>query len=213
MSKYFKIVGIVSVIDAILGLIVFLFWGIKTQLNPFILIIGFVSIAFFTPAFGLALYVLGGLIEDKQETSIISNVNSDKEREKRIIISSNKSNASVKSWNNQEREVVIPFIYNGKTITKIENNAFMHCDYIRSVTIPNSITHIGISAFLGCSSLEFIIIPDSVSNIGEAAFLSCESLKTIYYTGRKEQWNNISIAKFNDTLTNAEIIYNYIEEN
>ena len=54
-------------------------------------------------------------------------------------------------------DVVIPseVYYNGKTYTvvSIGEHAFMGCDNLIRVTMPNTITSIGNDAFHGCSSL------------------------------------------------------------
>ena len=58
-------------------------------------------------------------------------------------------------------------------------------NYVRAVTLPDTITHIGRFAFYSCSALDNIIIPDSVIYIGEDAFYKCTGLEsmTIPFTG------------------------------
>jgi len=87
-------------------------------------------------------------------------------------------------------------------VETIGNYAFGHCNYLTSITIPDSATSLGDYAFylcenltdlnLGkglvsigyyslcyCTSLTSIIIPESVSSIDEGAFSECTALKTI----------------------------------
>ena len=120
----------------------------------------------------------------------------------------------------------------GDSVTKIGDSAFSSCYNLTSVTIPDSVTTIGEYAFASCDSLESVTIPDSVTTIGEYAFASCDSLESVtignsvtaigdfafyycgsltdvYYSGTKEQWNNISIESDNSYLTSARIHYNY----
>ena len=71
-----------------------------------------------------------------------------------------------------------------KTVTitggsTIDNNAFLDCNNITSVTIPESVTKINYSAFEGCSSLTDITIPAGVNDIGNSAFKDCSSLTSI----------------------------------
>lgn len=74
--------------------------------------------------------------------------------------------------------ITIPSTYNGKTVTRIEDNAFKGCVTIRSVAIPNSITYIGDRAFNTCSLMNTITMSNSVTYIGSRAFAGCYSLTT-----------------------------------
>ena len=76
-------------------------------------------------------------------------------------------------------EVVIPWEYNGKPVTQVEEEAFDSCDSLKSVTIPSSVTSIGKMAFYDCRSLMSIAIPDGVTSIEESAFYNCYSLTSI----------------------------------
>ena len=75
--------------------------------------------------------------------------------------------------------LTIPDTIDGKKVTWIGYQAFMNCNRLTSITIPNSITGIASEAFRDCSSLTNITIPDSVISIGELAFCFCESLTNI----------------------------------
>lgn len=75
--------------------------------------------------------------------------------------------------------LVIPSTYNGKPVTTIGRSAFSDCDYLTSVTIPDSVTSIGDDAFWACCGLTEITIPDSVTSIGSWAFDSCYGLTSV----------------------------------
>ena len=64
--------------------------------------------------------------------------------------------------------IVIP-----NSITSIRKGAFESCRNLTSITIPDSVTRIGICAFKNCISLQKITIPDSVKSIGARAFDYC----------------------------------------
>ena len=64
--------------------------------------------------------------------------------------------------------------------TTIPSDAFSGCNYLTSITIPNSVTSIGEEAFSSCTSLTSITIPDSVTSIGDYAFGGCYKLVEVY---------------------------------
>lgn len=116
------------------------------------------------------------------------------------------------------------------TVTIIENKAFENCSNLKNITIPNTVMSIGESAFYHCSSLTDIIIPEgvsgigdytfsgclsltsitipkSVTSVGDLAFNGCRNLKKVDYDGDFNNWNGISIGKYNENLVGATIRY------
>ena len=70
--------------------------------------------------------------------------------------------------------------YSIKANTKnIADWAFVDCDGLTSITIPDSVTSIGDFAFVNCTGLTIITIPDSVTSIGDNAFRGCTGLTSI----------------------------------
>lgn len=96
-----------------------------------------------------------------------------------------------------------------ESVTNIGNNAFYACTGLTSIAIPNSVTSIDDEAFSCCTKLKSIKIGNSVSKIGKDAFLFCISLTNVYYTGTKDEWNEILIDSGNDKLLNARIYFSY----
>ncbi len=68
--------------------------------------------------------------------------------------------------------------FNGN-ITLIGYQAFLRCNKLTSITIPDSVTSIGDDAFYYCEALTSITIPNSVTEIGESAFYYCHDLKSV----------------------------------
>ncbi|WP_134355153.1 leucine-rich repeat domain-containing protein, partial [Flavobacterium psychrophilum] len=71
--------------------------------------------------------------------------------------------------------------YNSKNyiVTAIGQSAFLHCNNLTSVTIPNSVTTIGDYVFGGCSGLTSVTIPNSVTTIGDGSFARCSGLTSV----------------------------------
>ena len=67
----------------------------------------------------------------------------------------------------------------GRSVTSIDNYAFMYCYSLASITIPNSVTSIGDGVFSSCSSLASVTIPNGVTSISDSVFSSCSSLASV----------------------------------
>ena len=90
------------------------------------------------------------------------------------------TNAIVTGCKGTLTELIIPstITYNNSnySVTSICDKAFLDCNGLTSVTIPDSVTSIGSSAFYDCDGLTSIIIPTSVTNIEDHAFSYCSNL-------------------------------------
>lgn len=82
-----------------------------------------------------------------------------------------------------EGGIIIPSSLSSYAVVKLDNGAFLDCDKITSITVPNSVTIIGNGVFEGCSSLTTIALPDSITSIGNVAFGNCVSLTEISIPG------------------------------
>ncbi|MCB6094641.1 leucine-rich repeat domain-containing protein, partial [Flavobacterium psychrophilum] len=71
--------------------------------------------------------------------------------------------------------------YNSKNyiVTAIGESAFVHCNNLTSVTIPNSVTTIGDYVFGDCFGLTSVTIPNSVITINRGAFAGCSGLTSV----------------------------------
>ena len=112
-------------------------------------------------------------------------------------------------------------IYNIKPGTRcIADEAFIYCEALKSVNIPNSVEIIGMLSFGICDSLETLVIPSSVKHIEIGAAESCPSLNRIvvesgntYYDSRDncnaiiETATNTLLSGCNTTVIPQSIIH------
>ncbi len=83
---------------------------------------------------------------------------------------------------------------------------------ISKIIIAEDIKKIGSNAFYGSKNLETVVLPNTLIYIGESAFGDCTGLTDVYYSGTKEEWNNLEShsSSGNTYLFNATIHYNSI---
>jgi len=82
--------------------------------------------------------------------------------------------------NNTSGAVVIPPTYNGLPVTRVA--LFGGRKGITSVILPNSLTEIDQNAFVSCTGIKSITIPASVTKIG-SAFDTCTNLTSVTFEG------------------------------
>lgn len=93
-------------------------------------------------------------------------------------------------------------------VTTIDRYAFENAG-LEIVYIVGAINKICSGTFRNCSSLDTIVLPESISQIENYAFYMCNSLSDIYYSDTLEKWQSVTIDKYNDPLTNANLIDTY----
>lgn len=65
------------------------------------------------------------------------------------------------------------------TLKTIGDLGFAHCELLEQISLPEGLTSIGAKAFYNCASIEQFNLPDSVESIGNYAFGKCASLETV----------------------------------
>lgn len=83
-------------------------------------------------------------------------------------------------------------------VTEIDARAFMTCDGLTSVVVPESVKSIGQLAFAFCTSLASIELPDGMTQIGLGAFSDCA-----FYTN-PENWSEDGILYLNHYVIRAQ---------
>ncbi len=122
-----------------------------------------------------------------------------------VYDSRNNCNAIIKTESNTLLQgcntTIIP-----DSVTSIEDDAFVDCESLTSITIPNSVTSIGDGAFFGCSGLTSVTIPNSVTSIGDDAFYNCDSLTSINIPeGTTEHFKKILPEELHDLMKEVEV--------
>ena len=83
------------------------------------------------------------------------------------------------------------------SISAIAPKAFIRCDGIESITIPEGVTKIGEDAFYDCSALKSIELPESLITIDSSAFANCSSLQNVKLGGKVEYMGDYVFSECN----------------
>ncbi len=78
-------------------------------------------------------------------------------------------------------ELVSVYFPEDSTISSVGNLAFMYCDSLVDITLPDTVTIIGYNAFFQCDSLVEMYLPSSLEKIDNYAFYGCDLLNEIIY--------------------------------
>ncbi len=58
----------------------------------------------------------------------------------------------------------------------LDDRAFLECDKLTMVLLPEGLQSIGDFAFMGCTKLHYLPLPETLTDIGEYAFANCRAL-------------------------------------
>ena len=105
-------------------------------------------------------------------------------------------------------------------IERIEQDAFTGCSKLESLTIPEGVQKIsGYGVGNWCDNLSTIIIPKSLTYVDECTFIGKinDDFGTVCYCGSEEEWDEITIREYNDSILRDKnpklnIIFNYEAE-
>ena len=76
-------------------------------------------------------------------------------------------------------DCVIPSSVRGMPVVRIAEGAFMDCDSLKNVQMPDTIKYIGRNCFRNCDGIETIRLSENLEGISRDAFAFCMSLKEI----------------------------------
>ncbi len=90
-----------------------------------------------------------------------------------LVFSTTRTNATVIGYDGTATVVIVPSVYNGRSVTGIGSYAFYRTGQLSAVTsikLPDTIVTIGEGAFYDCQYLVSVNLTYSVNTIGENAF-------------------------------------------
>ncbi|GEM_PF-1488816 len=93
-----------------------------------------------------------------------------------------------------------------KELNNINANSFEDFANLTRVGLIVSET-IGSYAFLNCSNLTEVHVSNSVKEIDLGTFRYCADNMKVYFYGSQDEWNQITIKNYNDSLLSANIIF------
>ena len=82
----------------------------------------------------------------------------------------------IEEYKGTESTVQVPSVLAGCNVSEIGKQAFLDCEMLQRVELPEGVTVIGDGAFGECHSLIRIELPEKLTTVGDKAFYMCESL-------------------------------------
>ena len=95
-------------------------------------------------------------------------------------------------------------VYIGEGVRRIGKFAFRYCNYITKMVTPKSLTAIDNAAFMDCARLTDLYLCTGLAEIGAVVFSACIYLKTINYDGDEETLQKV---KNNEALSSYTVNY------
>lgn len=93
-----------------------------------------------------------------------------------IPSSVNSTEYYVAGYNGSETSVVLPSVVFDRSVSRINDFAFMNNTNLEYCTISQTVKIVGEGAFYGCTSLKEVFVPESVEAFGVNSFYNCSSL-------------------------------------
>ena len=92
-------------------------------------------------------------------------------------------------------------------VKEIADEAFLFCDNVTRVLVPEGVATIDRCVFEGMYSLKEITLPKSLSTVSVNAFACCDKLSKVKYNGTVEQWYRIQFDDDANPLINHADLY------
>lgn len=86
---------------------------------------------------------------------------------------------TIVKYRGKRSRVVVPAEIEGRPVVAIGDGAFVDCDSLTSVSLPNGLQSVGDKAFMRCGSLTSVSFPDGLQSVGDSAFYGCSAELTL----------------------------------
>ena len=97
-------------------------------------------------------------------------------------------------------------------VTSIGERAFSYGTNLTRIVLSEDVTTIGYYAFYKCDSLATVVVKSNLVSVQCSAFEGCRSLCDVYYAGTEEEWSQIAIGGYNESLASATKHYSCVFE-
>ena len=86
--------------------------------------------------------------------------------------------------------LTIPETLGGYPVVTIGDEAFMNCENLTGITIPDTVTSINYCAFQYCTGLKSVYVGSGLQNVGIFAFDDCSALEKIEVAASNEVFHS-----------------------
>lgn len=93
-----------------------------------------------------------------------------------------------------------------ENVQRVNVSSFANCSQLENLDL-GTINIIGRNSFAGCAKLKTIRFSPNISSLNLYAFIGCNAVETVYYSGTAEQWQSIVWGIGNNSVKNAQVIY------
>ena len=91
----------------------------------------------------------------------------------------NDGTVEIRKYVGRQKNLTVPGMIDGRTVTSIGDSAFSDGRALRSITISEGVTEIKNNAFFNNKELSWVTLPDSLETIEYSAFYNCKKLTHI----------------------------------
>ena len=95
------------------------------------------------------------------------------------LVSKSKKTCKITDYSGSEKTLTVPSKIDGYTVVAIDELAFLNCDSLETLTLPNTITKIEKDAFSFCDALTTVTLPAKLTAIPDGLFTYCKGLTTV----------------------------------